>query len=218
MVNRRTHGRRSASDRYRNERADRLDAGRGDASLLLLVTASGIVGMASLWVNQRRKQIGVRRALGARRRRHPALLPDREPHHHHRRRRRRRAAGRRPQPAAGEPSSSCRACRSTTWPIGAGGALGARASLAVLRPGLARRRASRRRSPPAARDASRPVTAHGDGPMPTVLVIDDNPAVATALEVLFSLHDIDTLQRATRPTRASALLAREPRRPGRSRT
>ena len=34
---------------------------------LLLITASGIVGMASLWVNQRRKQIGVRRALGARR-------------------------------------------------------------------------------------------------------------------------------------------------------
>ena len=36
--------------------------------LLLLVTASGIVGMASLWVNQRRKQIGVRRAIGARQR------------------------------------------------------------------------------------------------------------------------------------------------------
>jgi len=35
--------------------------------LLLIVTASGIVGMASLWVTQRRKQIGVRRALGARR-------------------------------------------------------------------------------------------------------------------------------------------------------
>lgn len=35
---------------------------------LLLVTASGIVGVASLWVSQRRKQIGVRRALGARRR------------------------------------------------------------------------------------------------------------------------------------------------------
>lgn len=34
-------------------------------ALLLLVTASGIVGMASLWVNLRRKQIGVRRALGA---------------------------------------------------------------------------------------------------------------------------------------------------------
>jgi putative ABC transport system permease protein len=34
--------------------------------LLLLITASGIVGMASLWVQQRRKQIGVRRALGAR--------------------------------------------------------------------------------------------------------------------------------------------------------
>ncbi|MFY2762865.1 ABC transporter permease [Arenimonas sp. MALMAid1274] len=36
-------------------------------AFLLLITASGIVGMASLWVNQRRKQIGVRRALGARR-------------------------------------------------------------------------------------------------------------------------------------------------------
>ncbi len=35
--------------------------------LLLLITASGIVGMATLWVTQRRKQIGVRRALGARR-------------------------------------------------------------------------------------------------------------------------------------------------------
>lgn len=36
-------------------------------ALLLAMTASGIVGLASLWVNQRRKQIGVRRALGARR-------------------------------------------------------------------------------------------------------------------------------------------------------
>ena len=36
--------------------------------LLLMVTASGIVGMATLWVNQRRKQIGVRRAIGARQR------------------------------------------------------------------------------------------------------------------------------------------------------
>lgn len=34
--------------------------------LLLLVTASGIVGMSTLWVAQRTKQIGVRRALGAR--------------------------------------------------------------------------------------------------------------------------------------------------------
>ena len=28
--------------------------------------------------------------------------------------------------------------------------------------------------------------------MPNILVIDDNPAVATALETLFSLHDIGT--------------------------
>lgn len=36
------------------------------SALLLIVTASGIVGMSSLWVAQRTKQIGVRRALGAR--------------------------------------------------------------------------------------------------------------------------------------------------------
>ena len=29
--------------------------------------------------------------------------------------------------------------------------------------------------------------------MPTILIIDDNPAVATALELLFSLHEIDTV-------------------------
>jgi putative ABC transport system permease protein len=55
---------------------DRKDRYRGDVALqwmlitvsvlLLLITCSGIVGMASLWVTQRRKQIGVRRALGAR--------------------------------------------------------------------------------------------------------------------------------------------------------
>lgn len=33
---------------------------------LVLITMSGIVGMSSVWVTQRRKQIGVRRALGAR--------------------------------------------------------------------------------------------------------------------------------------------------------
>ncbi len=55
---------------------DRKDRYRADVALswmlivvsvlLLLITCSGIVGMASLWVTQRRKQIGVRRALGAR--------------------------------------------------------------------------------------------------------------------------------------------------------
>src|SRR5690348_996715 len=44
--------------------------------------------------------------------------------------------------------------------------------------------------------------------MPTVLVIDDNPAVSTALEVLFSLQDITTL-RAETPHAGMAVLARE---------
>jgi putative ABC transport system permease protein len=35
--------------------------------ILLVVTALGIVGLASFWVGQRRRQIGIRRALGARR-------------------------------------------------------------------------------------------------------------------------------------------------------
>jgi DNA-binding NtrC family response regulator len=41
--------------------------------------------------------------------------------------------------------------------------------------------------------------------MPTVLVIDDNPSVATALETLFSLHDID-VRAATSPEEGLALL------------
>ncbi|GAB6195525.1 sigma-54-dependent transcriptional regulator [Lysobacter xanthus] len=45
--------------------------------------------------------------------------------------------------------------------------------------------------------------------MARVLVIDDNPAVATALDVLFSLHDIGTLA-ATSPEAGLALLEREP--------
>jgi DNA-binding NtrC family response regulator len=42
----------------------------------------------------------------------------------------------------------------------------------------------------------------------TILVIDDNPAVATALEVLFSLRDVRTL-RAESPAAGLALLAKE---------
>src|SRR5580692_1591783 len=45
--------------------------------------------------------------------------------------------------------------------------------------------------------------------MPTVLVIDDNPAVATALAVLFSLRDVRTV-RAESPAAGLALLVREP--------
>ena len=45
--------------------------------------------------------------------------------------------------------------------------------------------------------------------MPRVLVIDDNPSVATALEVLFSLHDIETVGAAS-PEEGLALLDRVP--------
>ncbi len=44
--------------------------------------------------------------------------------------------------------------------------------------------------------------------MPTILVIDDNPAVATALEMLFCLHDLTT-RSVTSPEEGLALLARE---------
>lgn len=62
------------NDTVEERRAQRYQGERSVAGMLLavtigllLVTGSGIVGLASLWVTQRRKQIGVRRALGARR-------------------------------------------------------------------------------------------------------------------------------------------------------
>jgi len=45
--------------------------------------------------------------------------------------------------------------------------------------------------------------------MPTILVIDDNSSVATALEFLFSLHDIATIHAAS-PEAGLTLLDREP--------
>jgi putative ABC transport system permease protein len=60
--------------RFEEVRKRAYDADRGMAILmsvvcgvLLAITAAGIVGLSSFWVGQRRKQIGVRRALGARR-------------------------------------------------------------------------------------------------------------------------------------------------------
>ncbi|WP_158885787.1 FtsX-like permease family protein [Rhodanobacter sp. L36] len=57
---------------YADIRADAYKSDRGMAILmsvisvmLLAITAAGIVGLTSFWVGQRRKQIGVRRALGA---------------------------------------------------------------------------------------------------------------------------------------------------------
>ncbi|UPG88958.1 ABC transporter permease [Luteibacter aegosomaticola] len=59
---------------FETVRAKAYEADRGMAILmsivcavLLAITAAGIVGLSSFWVGQRRKQIGVRRALGARR-------------------------------------------------------------------------------------------------------------------------------------------------------
>ena len=58
---------------YATIRRKVFDSDRGMAILmgiicvvLLAITAAGIVGLTSFWVGQRRKQIGVRRALGAR--------------------------------------------------------------------------------------------------------------------------------------------------------
>lgn len=52
---------------YRNDRAMAWLL-VGVSLLLLLVTALGIVGLSSFWVGQRRRQIGIRRAIGASRR------------------------------------------------------------------------------------------------------------------------------------------------------
>ncbi|HUB91991.1 MAG TPA: FtsX-like permease family protein [Dyella sp.] len=52
---------------YRDDRGMAILMG-GISVVLLLVTGAGIVGLSSFWVGQRRKQIGVRRALGATRR------------------------------------------------------------------------------------------------------------------------------------------------------
>jgi len=60
---------------YATIRHKAYDSDRGMAILmgvicavLLAITAAGIVGLTSFWVGQRRRQIGVRRALGARQR------------------------------------------------------------------------------------------------------------------------------------------------------
>lgn len=61
--------------RFSDVRATAYKSDRGMAIMmgiicvvLLAITAAGIVGLTSFWVGQRRKQIGVRRALGATRR------------------------------------------------------------------------------------------------------------------------------------------------------
>jgi putative ABC transport system permease protein len=55
---------RVRKDNYNEDRAMTIILG-GVISALLIITALGLVGMASFWVTQRTKQIGTRRALGA---------------------------------------------------------------------------------------------------------------------------------------------------------
>ena len=62
-------------------------------ALLLGIAALGIFGLAAFNVSTRTKQIGTRRAVGARRTRHPAVLPGRELADHDRGRRARLRAG-----------------------------------------------------------------------------------------------------------------------------
>jgi len=66
---------RDGVQRFSDVRAKAYKSDRGMAIMmglicvvLLAITAAGIVGLTSFWVSQRRKQIGVRRALGATRR------------------------------------------------------------------------------------------------------------------------------------------------------
>jgi putative ABC transport system permease protein len=52
------------AEAYKNDRGLAIMMA-GICVVLLIITAAGIVGLTSFWVAQRRKQIGVRRALGA---------------------------------------------------------------------------------------------------------------------------------------------------------
>ena len=141
------------NNRYRNERALAWML-IGVSALLLLVTASGIVGMTMLRVAQRRKQIGVRRALGARRVDIVRYFVTENLLDHDRRDRRGRRARRRAQPAAREPARAAEAAGRLPRRRRAGAAVAARHRRGV-RSGVARGRASRRRSPPAAHDLAR---------------------------------------------------------------
>ncbi len=183
------------------------------------VTALGIFGLASFSVNVRTRQIGTRRAVGARkadivryfmvenwlvttmgivlgrhRPRAVALLPAGSP--------RRLLLGRRRARVVGD------------WSVCglAAGAAGGE-DLALCRyphgvmPGTLQ--------PPAAilhpsHEVSHPGRSARQPDESTVLVIDDNAAVATALEVLLSLHDLRTLRAAASPAEGLAVLAREP--------
>jgi putative ABC transport system permease protein len=64
LVQRKRTFEESRADYFANDR-DMIGLLLMVCALLLLVTALGIVGLASFWVQQRTKQIGIRRALGA---------------------------------------------------------------------------------------------------------------------------------------------------------
>ena len=184
----------------------RIDAYRGDHGMvillssvcaaLLVITAFGIVGLTSYWVSQRRRQIGIRRALGATRQ---AIL-------------RYFQTENLLIAAAGSFLGVVGAIGLNLWMVRSFEAVRMDSSrplvgafimlglgqLAVLYPAL--------------RAAAIPLHwrrgAVSIATMRTVLVIDDNAAVAQALTVLFSLHDIRTLSALT-PEKGLAVAARE---------
>ena len=76
------------SDYFNAGSRDGVAAGRRVASRCSSSPRSASSASPSFWVQQRTRQIGMRRALGAHAQRHPALLPDRELHPHDGRHRR----------------------------------------------------------------------------------------------------------------------------------
>src|SRR6185437_11551005 len=131
-------------------------------------TGLGIVGLASFWVQQRTRQIGIRRALGATR------------------------------------TNIVRYFQLENFILASAGVV-----LADRRGPVVGARSARRARPGDARVVDLTGECHAQRVMSTVLVIDDNPAVATALEVLLSLRDLRTLH-AESPSAGLSVLAREP--------
>ena len=191
---------------------------------LLVVTALGIVGLASFWVQQRTRQIGMRRALGATRgqilryfQTENFLLATLGIVARH-------GAGLRHQPvadgqvraAAPAAGCTCRSARCVLWLLGQIAVLGPARRAAAVPPAVATRSSDRLRTRARAAPMRRgpPVRSH----MPTVLVIDDNPAVGDGARRCCSRCTTSTRARAPIAGRRPGAARARADRPGRSRT